>query len=83
MEDPCIPTGRSPKGWQHTLPKKIRVHDLRHTTVDLLYAAGVDEDDITQIVGHSTRAMSRSYRSKRDIERLRASMVKFSRSLER
>ncbi|MGW9587453.1 tyrosine-type recombinase/integrase [Microbacterium sp. NPDC055455] len=65
------------------IDKKIRVHDLRHTTVDLLYAAGVPEPDILEIVGHSSRAMSRAYKSKGDLDRLRASMVQFSRSLER
>jgi integrase len=64
------------------ISKHVRVHDLRHTTVDLLYAAGLDEDDIKAIVGHSSRAMSRSYKSKANQERLRASMVQFARSLE-
>jgi integrase len=45
-------------------PNHVRVHDLRHTTVDLLYAAGVPEDVIQDLVGHSTWAMSRAYRSK-------------------
>jgi len=63
--------------------KKVRVHDLRHTTVDLLYAAGVDEQDITAIVGHSSRAMSRAYKSRASVERLRESMLRLSRSLER
>lgn len=65
------------------IDKKMRLHDIRHTTVDLLYAAGVPEPDILEIVGHSSRAMSRAYKSKGDLERLRASMVQFSRSLER
>lgn len=65
------------------IDKHVRVHDLRHTTVDLLYAAGLDEDDIKAIVGHSSRAMSRSYKSKANQDRLRASMVQFAKSLER
>lgn len=63
--------------------KKVRVHDIRHTTVDLLYAAGLDEQDIIAILGHSSRATSRSYRSKQNQARLRESMGKFTRSLER
>ena len=62
--------------------KHVRVHDLRHTTVDLLYAADVNEDDITAIIGHSSRTMSRSYKSKATIERLRSSMLQLSASLE-
>lgn len=63
------------------ITKKVRVHDLRHTTVDLLYAAGVPEADILEIVGHSSRAMSRAYKSKGDIDRLRASMLQLSASV--
>lgn len=63
------------------IDKKVRVHDLRHTTVDLLYAAGVPEPDILEIVGHSSRAMSRAYKSKGDLERLRNSMLQLSASL--
>lgn len=56
----------------------VRLHDLRHTTVDLLYAAGVSEDLIPEIVGHSTRAMSRAYKSKGNQERVAAAMRQMS-----
>ena len=46
------------------LPDDVKLHGLRHTAVDLLYEAGVPEDLIPQIVGHSTRAMSRAYKYK-------------------
>jgi integrase len=65
------------------IDRNIRVHDIRHTSADLLFAAGLDEDDIKAILGHSTRLMSRSYRSKANQERLQESMLKFTRSLER
>lgn len=61
--------------------RRIRVHDIRHTTVDLLYAAGVAEDIIIQIVGHSTVAMSRSYKSKQNRPQLVAAMKQLSASL--
>lgn len=60
--------------------KHVRLHDVRHTTVDLLYAANVPEDLIQEIVGHSTRAMSRAYRS-RNLERLTTAMRQLSASL--
>ena len=66
------------------IDRNVRLHDLRHTAVDLMYAAGVDEDVIKQIVGHSTVEMSRSYRSKRSRvarARLAAAMHQYSRSL--
>ena len=44
--------------------KKVRLHDLRHTTVDLLYEAGVPEDIIMEIVGHSVRTVTRGYKSR-------------------
>lgn len=59
------------------IDKKVRVHGLRHTAVDLLYAAGVPEDLIIQIVGHSTRAMSRSYKSNGTDLRLQDAMDRF------
>lgn len=59
----------------------VRLHDLRHTTVDLLYAADISEDLIQQIVGHSSRAMSRAYRSKGNQDRVLAAMKQLSASL--
>lgn len=58
--------------------RSIRLHDVRHTTVDLLYAAGVPEDVIQEIVGHSTRTMTRSYKSRGDLARLRTAMEQLS-----
>ena len=71
------------KAWPDVLAaagidKQVRLHDLRHTAVDLLYDAGVPEHLILEIVGHSSRAMSRSYRSKGDPKRLTAAMEQFS-----
>ncbi|MCU1409476.1 MAG: hypothetical protein JWR04_183 [Rhodoglobus sp.] len=60
------------------ITKDVRLHDIRHTTVELLYAAGVPEHIIMQIVGHSTVVMTRSYRSRTDAVRLRAAMEQFS-----
>jgi len=42
----------------------VRLHDARHTAVDMLYAAGVPEHIIIQIVGHSTVMQSRAYKSR-------------------
>lgn len=61
--------------------RHVRLHDLRHTTVDMLDAAGVDMDTIKDIVGHSTRAQSREYRSKANRERLQQAMLAMSASL--
>jgi integrase len=71
------------KEWRKVLAetgiqKNVRLHDLRHTTVELLYAAGVPEDIIMAIVGHSSRAMTRAYRTRTDTTRLRAAMEQFS-----
>jgi integrase len=65
------------------IARNVRVHDLRHTTVDLLYAAGVDEVTIQAIIGHSSRAMSRAYKSKSDRDALRRGMLQLSASLTR
>jgi integrase len=42
----------------------VKLHGTRHTFIDLLFDAGVSESVITELVGHSTRAMSRSYRTR-------------------
>ena len=64
------------------IDKDVRLHDGRHTTVDLLYAAGVPEDLIQEIVGHSTRAQTQSYKSLRNRERLTSAMEQFSELIE-
>lgn len=71
------------KAWRKTLAdagigKNARLHDARHTAVDLLYAAGVPEDLISEIVGHSDRATTQGYKSLRNKERLAGAMAQFS-----
>lgn len=71
------------KDWRKILAaagidKDVRLHDGRHTTVDLLYAAGVPDDLIQEIVGHSTRSMTQAYKSLRNRERLTSAMEQFS-----
>lgn len=71
-------------GWQRWLKrsgitaKHVRLHDLRHTTVDLLYEAHVPEDIIIEIVGHSTRMQSRAYKVRRSDPRLTSAMEALS-----
>ncbi|MDF2045171.1 tyrosine-type recombinase/integrase [Microbacterium sp. Kw_RZR3] len=61
--------------------RPVRLHDLRHTAIDMMYAAHVDEADIMRIFGHSTVQMSRSYRSGGNRERETAAMRRLSASL--
>lgn len=58
--------------------KRVRLHDLRHTTIDLLYAAGIAEDVIMEIVGHSTRGVTRGYKSVENLQRRELAMRKLS-----
>ncbi|WP_161805477.1 tyrosine-type recombinase/integrase [Frigoribacterium sp. RIT-PI-h] len=73
---------RDNKAWHAALKRAgvpdARLHDARHATVDLLYEAEVREELIMEIVGHSTVAMSRKYRSRGNKDQLRAAMVKMS-----
>lgn len=69
--------------WRRTLQesgigKEVKLHGLRHTAVDMLYLAGVPEDLIVQIVGHSSRAMTRAYASRGNIVRLTEAMQQMS-----
>lgn len=61
--------------------RRVRLHDLRHTAVDLLYLAGVPEDLIIEVVGHSSRAMTRSYKSRGNQERLRTALQAYGAML--
>jgi integrase len=74
---------RTTKAWKQLmrdagLPEDVVLHGSRHTFIDLLYAAGVPEDIIQAIAGHSTRAMTRAYRTRTDGARLLAGMESLS-----
>ena len=77
----CIDPDMPSKRWKEVLrgaglPDDVNLHGSRHTMADLLYFAGVPEDLIPMILGHSSRAMSRRYRTKSAVhaERLRKAM---------
>jgi integrase len=53
-----------------------QLRTARNTTVDMLYAAGVDEMTIIDIVGHSTVVMSRHYRSRQNRDVLREALTR-------
>lgn len=78
--DPDTESARWPKALAESgiSDKKIRLHDLRHTSVDLLYEAGVPEDIIMEIVGHSTRIVTRSYKARGNQKRLADAMHQLS-----
>lgn len=65
------------------LPSDIVLHGARHTVVDLLYAAGTAEVDIMAIVGHSSRSVTRGYKSRGDSKQLTAVMEGLSRQLNK
>lgn len=56
----------------------VRLHDGRHTTVDLLLELGVHEDLIMDIVGHSSRATTRGYKSRAQTKRVSEALDKLS-----
>jgi len=64
------------------LPSDVVLHGARHTTVDLLYEAGVSEPVIQEIVGHSSRSTTRGYRSKGNTRQLADALDKVSKMLE-
>lgn len=70
--DPLRPSYVS-KRWkallkEHGMPPHVTLHGTRHTAVDLLYELGTPEHIIMQIVGHSNRSMTRSYRTRLDLD---------------
>lgn len=62
-----VDPSRDNRAWHALLDRagveQVRLHDARHLAVDLLYAAGVAEVVAMEIVGHSSVAMTRRYRS--------------------
>jgi len=52
--------------------KHVPLHFLRHTHVDFMFAAGIDDDIKMEMVGHSTRAMTQAYKTKGNRPRLEA-----------
>lgn len=74
---------RVTKNWKKELAAaklnpEIDLHGTRHTVVDLLFAAGVPEAIIMEIVGHSTRMVTRGYRSRGNREILKDAMERMS-----
>lgn len=63
---------------QHTFgtDRNVRLHDLRHAAADLMYLAGVDEDIIQEILGHTVRTTTRGYKKLGNRQRLVAAMEK-------
>lgn len=71
------------KAWNKVLQaafpgRAVRLHDLRHAAVDLMYEAGVPEDVIQEIVGHSARTMTRAYKAKGNHARLTGGMTQMA-----
>lgn len=83
---PWDPDGAT-KAWAKVLqdaglPGDVVLHGARHTSVDLLYEAGVPEAVISEIVGHSTRAVTRGYKSRGNTKQLTDAMDRMSKLLE-
>ena len=79
---------RATKQWKAALaeaglPSGVVLHGLRHTAVDLMYEAGVPEAVIMEIVGHSSRTVTRGYKSRGSRPQLTDAMTKMSALLER
>lgn len=64
------------------LPGNVSLHGARHGVVDILFEAGVPEVVISEIVGHSSRAVTRGYKSKGNTRQLTEAMNKMSKLLE-
>lgn len=63
------------------ITRRVRLHDSRHTAIDLMIEAGVEEDIIREVVGHSDLMMTRAYRSASTRKRLHAGLEPFARML--
>lgn len=71
------------KDWADVLPrvgidKQVTIHEIRHSTVDLLFDLDIDEDIRMDIVGHSVRSVTRGYRTRKNLGRMSDAMTQFS-----
>jgi integrase len=71
------------RDWAGVLPqvgirKAVTIHEIRHSTIDLLYDLGIDEEVIMDIVGHSVRSVTRGYRTRKNLGRVNDAMTQFS-----
>lgn len=62
---------------------RVGIHAGRHTTADLLYEAGVPEDVISEILGHTSRSVTRGYKSRGNRDRLSSAMTQMSKLITR
>lgn len=63
--------------------RRVRLHDIRHTAVDLFYRANIREEIIQEIIGHSTRSMTRQYKSRSDEGQMLTAMDSYSEQFMR
>lgn len=76
VHDPAQDTAEWRRVLQRSgISKDVRLHDLRHTAVDLLLAAGVPPEVVQRIVGHSNVSQTLAYSSRANADpRLHAAM---------
>lgn len=71
------------KSWKQLIRRldipQARLHDARHAAVTMLYEVGVPEVVAMEIVGHSSAAMTRAYRSAGDSDQLRRALLSVDR----
>jgi len=64
--------------WPSPIPRKLRFHDLRHTTATLLLKAGVPLAVVQRILGHQSPQLTADVYGHLDVADLRAGIEKLS-----
>src|SRR6266478_6429558 len=62
--------------WPKAIPRKMRFHDLRHTTATLLLRAGVDAHRVQRLLRHRDVRTTTTIYGHLDVEDLRAAVAK-------
>ena len=78
--DPDWETKRWPKALaeMNLTDKKVVLHGLRHSAVDMMLEAGIHEDVVRELVGHSDVMVTRGYKDPSKIERRTRGMLQLS-----
>jgi hypothetical protein len=64
--------------WPKALPKKLRFHDLRHSTATLLLKAGVPLATVQRILRHTDPRITAGTYGHLDLDDLRAGLAKLT-----
>lgn len=75
---PCPKKGCGFALWPSAKPRRVRFHDLRHTTATLMLKAGVSLAVVQRVLGHTSPLMTADIYGHLDLDDMRAGVERLS-----